>query len=425
MPTHRPLAAVAATTLIASAAFAQTPPPVDRAWVQYVAHGLELRTITSDNACPTASIDGHAATMTVRDAPDAAFPVLTCALPLPAGAQQVMTGSHTIALPSHPAQRILIFGDSGCRLKGKEVQACNDPRQWPFAEIARRAAAMKPDVVIHVGDYYYRESPCPAAATGCQGSPHGDNWASWDADFFTPSQPLFDVAPWVFARGNHEDCQRGAPGWFRFIDAGETPLACPAVDAALKVDLGGLNLYVIDGADADDLLAPAEPVKHFADQLDALKADLAHGKGWIVTHRPIWGVTFQHQRGPLGPGNVALDKTEQVAIAHRDLGGVQMIVAGHVHDFAAIDYGPTRPAQLVAGTGGDVGEPGEPIVPKLETVHVDGMTGKDFTFERYGYLLLDRKGDDWVGSFRDLDDKVLARCRLHGRALTCRAEAAR
>ena len=38
-------------------------------------------------------------------------------------------------------------------------------------------------------------------------------------------------------------------------------------------------------------------------------------------HRPIWGVTFQHQRGPLGPGNVALDKTEQVAIAHRDLGG--------------------------------------------------------------------------------------------------------
>ena len=421
----RLIAALASTLLIASAAAAETQPPADHAWVQYVAGGLELRAVTSASACPSAAIDGQSAAMTVRAAPSAEFPVLTCGLMLPTGAKQVSAGAHAFALPTHPAQRILIFGDSGCRLKGKAVQACNDPRQWPFAEIARRAAAMKPDVVIHVGDYYYRESPCPAEATGCQGSPHGDTWASWDADFFAPADPLFATAPWVFARGNHEDCQRGAPGWFRFIDAGATPLACPAVSAAFKVDLGGLNLYVLDGADADDIAAPPEPVKHFADQLDALKADLAHGKGWIVTHRPIWGVTFQQHRGPLGPGNIALDKTEQVAIAHRNLDGVQMIVAGHVHDFAAIDYGPKRPAQLVAGTGGDVGEPGEPIAPKIESVHVDGMTGQDFTFERYGYLLLDRHGEDWTGAFRDMDDKVLATCRLHLRALSCKAEGAR
>src|SRR5262249_10129996 len=156
------------------------------------------------------------------------------------------------------------------------------------------------------------------------------------------------------------------------------------------------------------------PVRHFAQQLDALKADLAHGHGWIVTHRPIWGVSFQHQRGPFGPGNVPLNRTEQAAAAGRNLNGVQMVVAGHVHDFASVDYGPKRPAHRVAGTGGDVGEPGEPLDPKLETVHVDGMPGKDFTFERYGYLLLDRKGEDWEGDFRDLDDKVLATCRLHG-----------
>jgi hypothetical protein len=410
---------VASITVFGVASSAQA---MDRAWVQYAQDGLELRMVTDAPACPAATVDGAAAAMTVRAQGDDAFPVLTCQLRLPAGAREAAVGAHVFALPAHPPQRILIFGDTGCRLKGAAVQACNDPRAWPFAEIARRAAAMHPDLVIHVGDYYYRESPCPAGDAGCAGSPHGDTWRAWDADFFAPAAPLMDAAPWVFARGNHEDCKRGGPGWFRMLDPEPMPPACPAVDGPLTVDLGGLKLYVVDGADADDRAAPKKLVDEFAGQLDAIKDDLAHGRGWIVTHRPIWGVTFQPRRGPFGPGNVALNRTEQAAMAGRDLDGVQMIVAGHVHDFAAIDFGATRPAQLVAGTGGDVGEPGEPLTPKIETVDIDGMTGKDFTFERYGYLLLDRDGEDWVGTFRDTDDRVLATCRLHGRDLTCRSE---
>ena len=57
-------------------------------------------------------------------------------------------------------KRIVVIGDTGCRLKGDNVQDCNDPAQWPFAAIARLAAARHPDLVIHVGDYHYRESPC-------------------------------------------------------------------------------------------------------------------------------------------------------------------------------------------------------------------------------------------------------------------------
>jgi hypothetical protein len=34
--------------------------------------------------------------------------------------------------------------------------------------------------------------------------------------------------------------------------------------------------------------------------------------------------------------------------------------------------------------------------------------------------LLERTGADWTGAFRDLDDKVVAVCRLHLRDLTCR-----
>src|SRR5438309_1335623 len=82
------------------------------------------------------------------------------------------------------------------RRKGTSVQDCNDPMSWPFATIARLAAAKHPDLVIHVGDYHYRESPCPADRLGCAGSPHGDNWAVWQKDLFDPAAPLLAAAPW-------------------------------------------------------------------------------------------------------------------------------------------------------------------------------------------------------------------------------------
>ncbi len=114
----------------------------------------------------------------------------------------------------HP-QRILVLGDTGCRIKGASLQACNDPAQWPFPQLAAAAASLKPDLVIHVGDYLYRESACPAGNQGCAGSPWGDNWTTWQADFFTPAAPLLAAAPIVLARGNHEDCKRAGPGWTR------------------------------------------------------------------------------------------------------------------------------------------------------------------------------------------------------------------
>jgi hypothetical protein len=64
-----------------------------------------------------------------------------------------------------------------------KFQDCNDPSQWPFGAVSSAAAVSKPDLVIHVGDYLYRESSCPAGDRGCTGSPFGDDWAAWKADF--------------------------------------------------------------------------------------------------------------------------------------------------------------------------------------------------------------------------------------------------
>src|SRR5258708_7117094 len=196
------------------------------AWVEFTSDGVSIRAIDSGDKCPTASIDGNPVQMDVRLAASDSFAITACQVMAPSGAKFAEVDGRKLKLSSSKTDRIVVIGDTGCRLKGPEVQDCNDPKKWPFKTVAQHAAAKHPDLVIHVGDYYYRETPCPADRPGCQGSPHGDSWESWGADFFEPAQCLLASAPWIFARGNHEQCGRGADGWFRLLDAGNSPLTC-------------------------------------------------------------------------------------------------------------------------------------------------------------------------------------------------------
>jgi hypothetical protein len=399
--------------------FANAAEATPFAWIQLVQGGAEARAATTLAHCPFLTIDGRLTPMQTRAAADPLYPLTVCQLKVPAGARRVLLGGAALPIPKGPPRRILVFGDTGCRVKEGFVQDCNNPRRWPFAQVARLAAAHHPDLVVHVGDYYYRESPCPPGERQCAGSPYGDRWATWRAEFFDPARPLLAQAPWVFVRGNHESCARGGRGWFRILDAGPAPLACPAASAPFKIDLGDLNLYVLDSADTFDQTAPAAAVARFADQLNALGADMAHGRGWIVTHRPIWGLTPVARLGPIGPFETPINRTEQAAMDGRELAGVQMVVSGHIHHFASFDFGPARPAQLIAGTGGDIGEDADTARIRTDQVNIDGMDAERMTFDRFGYFLLDRAGADWVGAFRDIDDHQIALCRLHERRLHC------
>ena len=390
----------------------------ERAWVQLTDRGPEARLVTQRADCPAVVVDGKARPMQRRTAPSADFPVSVCQALLPAGAARATIRGQPLPLPK-PLNRIVIFGDTGCRLKGKAVQACDDPAEWPFAQVARLAAGHHPDLVIHVGDYYYRESPCPAGRAGCAGSPWGDNWTTWDADFFAPAAPLLAAAPWVVVRGNHEDCARGGPGWFALLDNGAAPLTCPATAAPMTVDVGALTLYVLDSSGTEDVTAPPDAVAMFAAQLDALRAHPPQGQAWIVTHRPIWGLAV----GKVGPAviDVPINATEQAAARSRDLSGVAMVVSGHIHHFASFAFEGNRPPQLIVGTGGDVGEAGDS--PKFVDgeVSVDGMGARRFGFDRYGFLVLDRAGAGWNGTFYDTHDRPIAVCRVASRKLVCHA----
>lgn len=406
--------------LAASSAAAQSPAgPALSAWTELTGQGTEVRAAAGPGGCPKASIDGRPAVMGVRAPASAEFPAV-CALALPAGAAAVEVDGRPLPLPT-PAKRIVILGDTGCRIKGLTVQACNDPKAWPFAEVARLAAARKPDLVIHVGDYYYRESACPLGLKACAGSPSGDRWDTWQAEFFGPAAPLLAAAPWVFARGNHETCDRGGRGWFLLLDAGPAPDACQEYSAPFAVRTGDLNLYVVDSGPSPDRSHGPADVAAVAAQLDRLGPSLDLGHGWIITHRPVWALAPVARLGPSAPFEVGLNFTEQDAFRGRALSGVQMVVSGHVHHFQSLDFGPKRPAQLVVGTGGDIGEKADLRRVYTESRTVDGLNASIFSFSRYGYYLMEKAGEDWVGTFHDSGDRVRARCRLHQRRLSCRA----
>jgi Calcineurin-like phosphoesterase len=155
--------------------------------------------------------------------------VTVCEATLKRGtARAVLNGNQLLPVPPAVINRIVVLGDTGCRLKKEKRpkkdkrQDCDDPHVWPYADLARRAADTAPDLVIHVGDYLYRES-----CTGAACPPTGFGWEVWQADFFTPSKPLLAAAPWIMARGNHEICARAAEGWFRFLDGPRPGAKCP------------------------------------------------------------------------------------------------------------------------------------------------------------------------------------------------------
>ncbi len=385
------------------------------AWVEMTAEGAQARLVTLAPHCPPVMLDGRRWSMKQRAPPQEGFAGRVCQAPVPPRTRRASIGGLRLPIPRTRPQRIVVLGDSGCRLKGAEVQRCNDPRAWPFARVAALAAAARPDLVIHVGDYYYRETPCPAAETGCARSPSGDRWASWDADLFTPAAPLLAAAPWVFARGNHESCKRGGGGWFRMLDAALTPLVCPATSESFAVDIDGERLFVVDSADTEDAEAPEALTAAFAAQLH--QEAPAPAPLWIVTHRPFWYAL--REGDTLSDGRV--NATERAAAGLADLSGVDLVLSGHVHNFTSLDFAGARPAQLIVGSGGDQMEPNDLPPPVTGTVDVDGKAASVFTMGRFGYLLLERRGSVWTGAFHDLSDAVIARCRQAGRSLRCDA----
>ena len=365
--------------------------------------------------------------MAIRAARGPQFPAV-CSLAVPVGAKSVrvtMPDGSQNRLPTlvRDPERILILGDTGCRIKGNYVQACNDPIGWPFAGLAKAAADLKPDLVIHLGDYLYRESACPEGNAGCAGSPHGDNWASWNADFFAPAAPLLTAAPWLIVRGNHEDCSRAGLGFQLLLGPVAFDPAVPCSDHFLPyvAMVGEQAIAVMDNASASDTSVVDNSVAIYVADFEALKAIANVGTGrqlWLAAHRPIWAAI----RGPLGipiGGNATLIKAAGDLSA---FAAISLMLSGHIHAFEALNYEAKIPPQIVAGHGGD----------KLDSTPADlrgaifqghsGILVKDgVSVDGFGFLMMTRMRPDvgWAIQLYDSSGTPKTQCQLAAGRLDC------
>jgi len=384
-------------------------------WVQMAPGGVsEARAVVRGDTCPAAVIDGVSVPMQTRASPNDAFPVRLCAVTLAPTVRQVSVGGAKLLAPKPEPARILVLGDTGCRIKGSTVQACNDPAKWPFPQVAAQAAKLRPDLVIHVGDYLYRESKCPAGDARCAGSPSGDNWTTWDADFFTPARPLLEAAPWVIVRGNHEECARAGTGFLRLLGPLPVVEGAPCVEhvTPYAVSLGKVTLIVTDNANAVDIMPSDALVETYRQDFRAI-GKLASGETWVAGHHPIWGVAGLKFGMVFGGNSTLMDAEDSIGLPPN----VDLLLAGHIHTFEAINYDKGLPPQLIVGEGGDLLDPA-PSNLSGRSVGTAKIT-QGLSLPGWGFTLFTHVGDHWTVDVFDAAGAHERTCTIAARHITC------
>jgi predicted phosphodiesterase len=296
---------------------------------------------------------------------------------------------------------ILIVGDTGCRIKeskfGSEYQDCNDSKAWPFWKIVESAEKENPDLIIHLGDYHYREK-CSAGASCEKMSPAvGYGWKPWELDFFLPMQKLLSKTPIIIVRGNHEDCNRAFLGYKMLLANSEWAKECIDYEPAQIIVLGETAVINFDSSSISEMPGLSDEavwIQRFNDIAEKIKS-LNIKNVWIVTHKPFYGIIpFKFA---LIPGNINLRRYFEKSNL-KDI--VSVVFGGHIHTSMIVQ--PEKYSkQIVLGNSGT----------KLEDFQIKLTKSlmSSFSYKRanlvslgFGYAVLKKNADhSWTIVFKD------------------------
>lgn len=420
------------------------------AWTQLTSRGTQIRYVSTDTSqsCPTVRYTLGATRNPfpmhrVSTPMGLQFPTTVCELGVPLTASDAVLEQSTVqAATLHPANRQLplpkwtpttrpgrigVIGDTGCSVpKSGPVQNC--ATGWPFGRIATSLANGNPDLVIHVGDYLYREDPArendKAANPGCRTSAEAARWDCVVADFFRPAEALLAKAPVALTRGNHEDCnaagQGGAGGaWFRYLaDDLRSNGSCSIFSPPAFLRAGTLNLVSVDSSSADpkDNGSLANRAL-FTQQFNTVNQDAgqpqhANQDYFVFTHKPLWMVKAAGSMPTAVEwATPVLDAAVAGTNLHALRENVRLVLSGHIHLYQMLDFNTARPPQLTVGSSGGpldygpddtkvvgkaIGTPPQPVNQSItQEQNPPGGIGV------FGYADLRDTGTTWTLVFRD------------------------
>ncbi len=428
--------------------------------------GLLARALVPAGApCPDLVADGRRLRTHIRLAgtttAGAFSSLVACDRVLPPGTKVATIGGLTIPA-SMPAcvRSMAILGDTGCRLKkGNPVQACSSPASWPTATIARRVANSRPDVILFLGDFTYREMECPVASLRlCAGSPSPiagmpfkDSAATWLVDTLIPLAPMLRVAPLIIVRGNHELCSRGGNGYLLLFDPrpdtatlcaptagpdGSLVPATPPPTNPYVVDLPisagrTTRLILTDSADGSDagITAQAPLLRVGYRKANEFARPQRGVEPWLVVHQPSLGIVPVEDVSATSPWGTQDQAAASVGLLSR----YRMIMSSHIHLAEAVQV-PGQPGQLILGNGGTQLE----LVPSVTVPTYGQLQNPDsspsiagvppyppasrvWSDIRFGYTIAHpgAQPGQWNFRLRGVSGDLFATCTLRGRDLTC------
>lgn len=414
--------------------------------------GLVARAVLpSGTTCPDLELTGTPSVRMAQRTPgittkDAFSDVLVCSAPIPSGATGATVAGRTIpaTLPAQVSS-LAAIADTGCLIR-YAVQDCLS--QWPFAQLSQQIAGARPDLIVHAGDFFYRQRACPAnAQQKCAGSPvppkgvpFQDSGAGWLADFFEPAAPMLASAPLLTVRGNHENCAEAGNGYFLFMDPGQgsADRCAPTADGKAPVVLlrpWRIDLPLATGKTVRLVAADAahgwtygisewsQKLRPMYRQAMGLAKD-ADGPVWMVVHEPPLALTTTRYRPKNVPDWTNWVGVDQAVASRGLLTRYDALVSGHVHVSQVVKI-PGLPPQFVVGGGGTLLDPpkgyripkygpladaqGQPLVPGFRPYPREEYIWTGVT---HAFALAQPGQADWTVRYVTADGSDLTSCSV-------------